>query len=67
LVENRPGAGGTVGSGQVAKASPDGYTLLLGSSGTVTNALAVCKNIAYDPVKDLTAVGPIQTTPSWSC
>jgi len=63
LVENRPGAGGTTGSGQVAKASPDGYTLLLGSSGTVTNAPAVYKNIAYDPVKDLIAVGPIQSVP----
>jgi len=63
LVENRPGAGGTVGSGQVAKAAPDGYTLLLGSSGTITNAPAVYKNITYDPVKDLTAVGAIQTTP----
>jgi tripartite-type tricarboxylate transporter receptor subunit TctC len=63
LVENRPGAGGTTGSGQVAKASPDGYTLLLGSSGTVTNAPAVYKNISYDPVKDLTAIGPIQSTP----
>ena len=63
IVENRPGAGGTVGSAQVAKASPDGYTLLLGSSGTITNAPAVYKNIAYDPVKDLTAIGPIQTTP----
>ena len=63
LVENRPGAGGTVGSGQVAKSAPDGYTLLLGSSGTITNAPAVYKNISYDPVKDLTAIGPIQTTP----
>jgi len=63
LVENRPGAGGTVGSGQVAKAPPDGYTLLLGSSGTITNAPAVYKNISYDPVRDLSAIGPIQTTP----
>ncbi len=63
VVENRPGAGGTVGSGQVAKAAPDGYTLLLGSSGTITNAPAVYKNITYDPVKDLTAIGAIQTTP----
>ena len=63
IVENRPGAGGTVGTAQVAKASPDGYTLLLGSSGTVTNAPAVYKNIAYDPVKDLTAIGPIQSVP----
>jgi len=63
IVENRPGAGGTVGSGQVAKSSPDGYTLLLGSSGTITNAPAVYKNISYDPVRDLTAIGPIQSTP----
>ncbi len=63
LVENRPGAGGTVGSGQVAKSPPDGYTLLLGSSGTITNAPAVYKNITYDPVKDLIAIGPIQSTP----
>ncbi len=63
LVENRPGAGGTVGSGQVAKAPPDGYTLLLGSSGTITIAPAVYKNISYDPVRDLTAIGPIQSTP----
>ncbi|MEK6244248.1 MAG: tripartite tricarboxylate transporter substrate binding protein [Pseudomonadota bacterium] len=63
IVENRPGAGGTVGSAQVAKASPDGYTLLLGSSGTITNAPAVYKNISYDPVKDLIAIGAIQSTP----
>jgi tripartite-type tricarboxylate transporter receptor subunit TctC len=63
IVENRPGAGGTLGSAQVAKSAPDGYTLMLGSSGTVTNAPAVYKNIAYDPVKDLTAVGPIQSVP----
>jgi len=63
LVENRPGAGGTTGSAQVAKSPPDGYTLLLGSSGTITNAPAVYKNIAYDPVKDFIAIGPIQSTP----
>jgi tripartite-type tricarboxylate transporter receptor subunit TctC len=63
IVENRPGAGGTVGSAQVAKSPPDGYTLLLGSSGTITNAPAVYKNISYDPVRDLTAIGPIQSTP----
>jgi len=63
IVDNRPGAGGTTGTAAVAKSPPDGYTLLLGSSGTVTNAPAVYKNIAYDPVKDLTAIGPIQSVP----
>jgi tripartite-type tricarboxylate transporter receptor subunit TctC len=63
IVENRPGAGGTTGTAAVAKSPPDGYTLLLGSSGTVTNAPAVYKNITYDPVKDLTAIGPIQSVP----
>jgi tripartite-type tricarboxylate transporter receptor subunit TctC len=63
IVDNRPGAGGTIGSALVAKSPPDGYTLLLGSSGTITNAPAVYKNITYDPIKDLTSVGPIQSTP----
>ena len=63
VVENRAGAGGTIGSAAVAKSPADGYTLLLGSSGTITNAPAVYKNISYDPVKDLTAIGPIQSTP----
>ena len=63
LVDNRPGAGGTTGSGQVAKSPPDGYTLLLGSSATISTAPAVYRNITYDPLKDLTAIGPIQSTP----
>jgi tripartite-type tricarboxylate transporter receptor subunit TctC len=63
LVENRAGAGGTIGSAQVAKSPPDGYTLLLGSSGTISSAPAVFKNISYDPVKDFVAVGAIQYVP----
>ena len=63
IVENRAGAGGTIGSAQVAKASPDGYSLLLGSSGTISSAPAVFKNIAYDPAKDFVAIGPIQYVP----
>ena len=63
VVENRAGAGGTIGSAAVAKSPADGYTLLLGSSGTITNAPAVYKNISYDPVKDFIAVGPIQSVP----
>jgi tripartite-type tricarboxylate transporter receptor subunit TctC len=63
VVENRAGAAGSVGSAQVAKSAPDGYTLLLGSSGTITAGPAVWKNVAYDPLKDLTAVGAIQAVP----
>jgi tripartite-type tricarboxylate transporter receptor subunit TctC len=63
IVENRAGAGGTIGSAQVAKAAPDGYTLLLGSSGTISSAPAVFKNISYDPVKDFVAIGAIQYVP----
>ena len=63
IVENRAGAGGTIGTAAVAKSTPDGYTLALGSSGTITNAPAVYKTIAYDPIRDFTAIGPIQSVP----
>jgi tripartite-type tricarboxylate transporter receptor subunit TctC len=63
IVENRGGAGGTIGSAQVAKSPADGYTLLLGSSGTISAAPAVFKTIAYDPPKDFIAVGAIQYVP----
>ncbi len=63
IVENRAGAGGTIGSAQVAKSPPDGYTLLLGSSGTISSAPAVFRNIAYDPARDFIAVGAIQYVP----
>ena len=48
VVENRPGAGGTVGSGEVAKAAPDGYTLLLGSIGTIGIAPGLYRSLPYD-------------------
>lgn len=60
IVENLGGAGGRIGSAAVAKAPADGYTLLLGSSGTVTAGPAVFKNLAYDPLKDLIPIAPIQ-------
>src|SRR6185295_19224746 len=63
IIENRAGAGGTIGSAQVAKSAPDGYTLLLGSSGTITSAPAVFRNIPYDPVRDFVAIGAIQYVP----
>ncbi|HZE11471.1 MAG TPA: tripartite tricarboxylate transporter substrate binding protein [Burkholderiales bacterium] len=63
LVENRAGAAGRIGTTAVAKSPADGYALLLGSSGTITAGPAVFKNIAYDPVKDFVAIGPIQSVP----
>jgi tripartite-type tricarboxylate transporter receptor subunit TctC len=63
VVENRAGAGGTIGSAQVAKSPADGYTLLLGSSGTISSAPSVFKNISYDPAKDFVAIGAIQYVP----
>src|SRR4029077_1645009 len=63
IVENRAGAAATMGWAQVAKSAPDGYTLLLGSSGTITAGPAVFKTLPYDPVKDFVAVGGIQSGP----
>ena len=62
VVENRLGAGGTIGSGVVAKAPADGYTLLAhGSAHTIAPALY--KNLSYDPVRDFAAVVPLGITP----
>jgi tripartite-type tricarboxylate transporter receptor subunit TctC len=59
IVENQPGAGGRTGSRLVARATPDGYTLLMG--GTNLNAIipAIYKNLDYDPVKSFTAVASV--------
>ena len=56
VVENRPGAGGTVGSTAVARAPADGYTLLYGSSSTLASAPSLYRDLAYDP---RTAFAPI--------
>jgi tripartite-type tricarboxylate transporter receptor subunit TctC len=58
IVENRAGAGATIGSKAVASAEPDGYTLLFGSSGSLAVAPALYPNIDYDPIK---AFAPIAT------
>src|SRR3989440_4083433 len=63
VIENRAGAGGTIGTGAVIKSPPDGYTLVLGSSATITAGPAVYKNPPYHPFKDLVAVGAIQLAP----
>jgi tripartite-type tricarboxylate transporter receptor subunit TctC len=62
VVENRGGAGGTIGTGAVAKADPDGYTLLANSSAH-TIAPAIYPNLTYDTARDLTAVVSLGQTP----
>ena len=63
IVENRAGAGGVVGADAVAKAAPDGYTLLLGSNGPLTNAPVLQARLPYDPEKDFAAVAMISRSP----
>ena len=62
VVENRGGAGSIIGTELVAKAEPDGYTLLLGQSGPISINPAVYKNLPYDPVRDFI---PITMTNSY--
>ena len=62
-VENRPGAGGTTGAGMVAKADPDGTTLLVNSSAH-TIAPAFYPSLGYDPARDFAAVIPLGDLPS---
>lgn len=63
VVDNRPGAGGTIGVKAAAAAAPDGYTLLIGSSTTIAAAPALYRNIGYDPVKSFTPVALIASVP----
>ena len=62
VIDNKGGAGAIVGTDLVAKAEPDGYTLLLGQSGPISINPAVYKSLPYDPVKDL---APITMTNSY--
>ena len=63
IVENRGGAGGTIGAAAVAKADPDGYTLLVNSSAhTITPA--IYPNLTYDAATDFAAVGAIGSVPN---
>ena len=64
IIENVTGAGGSIGTGRVARSAPDGYTLALGHVQThVINAAT--QNLQYDVVKDFDPVTPIADTPQW--
>jgi tripartite-type tricarboxylate transporter receptor subunit TctC len=63
VIENRGGAGGSIGSAAVAKADPDGYTILINASAH-SAAAAAYPNISYDPARDFSAVIPFGTVPN---
>jgi tripartite-type tricarboxylate transporter receptor subunit TctC len=56
IVDNRPGAGGTIGTDIVAKSAPDGYTLIVAQAGTHVSAVSLFKNLPYDPIRDFSPV-----------
>lgn len=64
VVENRPGAGGTLGSDLAAKANPDGYTLLLSTSSTHSIGPNLNPRMPYDAVRDFTPIGQVGNAPS---
>jgi tripartite-type tricarboxylate transporter receptor subunit TctC len=63
IVENKPGAGTTLGAEQVAKSEPDGYTLLMATSTTLAINRTLYKNLPYDPVKDFAPIGLVAGVP----
>lgn len=63
IVDNRPGAGGTLGAGAVARTAPDGTTLLLHSAGHLVNA-ALYPGLPYDTIKDFAGITPLASLPN---
>lgn len=61
VVENRPGAGGNIGTAYVAKAKPDGYTLMLTADSSYVINPSLYKSTGFDPIKDFEAVTPVAT------
>src|SRR4051812_16706250 len=64
IPDNRSGAAGIIGAGFVAKAAPDGYTLLVCESGRITTNPWLYKTLPYDSMKDFTPVSSIASTPT---
>jgi tripartite-type tricarboxylate transporter receptor subunit TctC len=64
IVENRPGAGGTLGSAELLKAAPDGYTILLGTTSTHSIAPHLYKNLGYVAERDFTPISEVATVTS---
>jgi tripartite-type tricarboxylate transporter receptor subunit TctC len=64
VVDNRPGAGGNIGTAAAAHAAPDGYTLLMSTSGPLAANKSLYKELPYDPLKDLAPIGLFATLPN---
>lgn len=64
IVDNKPGAGGSIGAGQVAKSPADGYTLLMGHIGTLAFNPSLYASLPYDPAKDFVPVALVATVPN---
>jgi tripartite-type tricarboxylate transporter receptor subunit TctC len=63
IIDNRGGAGGSIGADMVAKAAPDGYTLLMGTVGTSAINVALYSKLPHDPVKDFTPLALVASAP----
>ena len=63
VVDNKAGAQGTIGAGEVKNAAADGYTILVTTSTTQAAVMSLLKKVPYDPIKDFTPIGKIATTP----
>ena len=63
IVENRPGSGTATGGAYVAKAAPDGYTLLMATSSTLAINASMYKNLPYDPATDFSPISMVATVP----
>ena len=65
IVENKPGAGGNIGADMVAKATPDGHTLLIGYNGPLAINVGLFDKMPYDPLKDLAPISLMVTAPQY--
>ncbi len=63
IVENKPGAGGNLGTDVVAKAAPDGHTLLLGTNGPLVINVSLYKSLPFDPLKDFVPITQVASIP----